>query len=559
MQTNDNDSLNTFEGLTVSAWIKPDTITGHHSMLSKWGKENANFEWDFYIQDGKLSLMLNAEDSECGGTETFAFVESRLIAAKKWTHVTATYDGSKIRFYVNGTVYSASSQSKMPIAELCDTAEKMRLGVSGYYDNDYIGYTDEVKISNYAKSNKEVCEQEMGYKWQIAASKCKPVDFDKDGYTVVQGDCDDLNPQKYPGNGCSAVNGGNLRGQNSTDESGDGRYGFEDKNFDFENRNVKSNDILSQQIVFAGTTSESSVNSPSLNFQPSKSESSMASQSSMTATTTYSLYYYFQDHLGDTAVVTDETGNIIEAMDYLPFGGVNIDQRYSSDYDADYTFTGKEKDAEEGLFYFGARYYNDVTGKFTSIDPALMEIGHLMNILADPQQFNSYSYVGNNPLAFIDANGKVPDPTDVVVVACGLAAPLCWGAKEAAETLIIVGGYYLIEKFLSDSTDTINDQSQEKENKKTLSDEEKEVIETEIKGLEKGIKSQEKRIKEHEEKLKDPEKALDDPVKKEEFKNNPQYREGVKEYWRKEIKDAQEQIIKNQNKINELESKLESN
>ncbi|MBI2464436.1 DUF4105 domain-containing protein [Candidatus Peregrinibacteria bacterium] len=402
---NDNDSLSYYQGLTVSAWIKPDTVTGHHSMLSKWGKENSNWEWDFYIQDGKLSLMLNAEDSECGGTETFAYVESRLIAAKKWTHVTATYDGSTIRFYINGTAYPASSQSKMPIEELCDTAEKVRLGVSGYYDNDYIGYTDEVKISNYAKSNKEVCEQEMGYKWQMAASKCKPVDFDKDGYTVVQGDCDDLNPQKYSGNGCSAVDAEISMINTST---------FNDtSNLDVLKSGEASSSDDNEEILSSteGTLSKESRGSSPLFSTHSFTDQEIPRRYLLASKSNFqdsqvphsTVYYFLQDHLGNTTVVTDEQGNIVEVMDYLPFGSMNVHETYGS-HESDYTFTGKEKDSEEDLYYFGARYLSDSTSRFTSVDPVSRFVDS-DNYFKDPQQWNFYSYTRNNPINFIDFLG----------------------------------------------------------------------------------------------------------------------------------------------------------
>jgi RHS repeat-associated protein len=64
----------------------------------------------------------------------------------------------------------------------------------------------------------------------------------------------------------------------------------------------------------------------------------------------------------------------------------------------DIKFTGKERDAETGLDYFGARYYSGAQGRFTSPDPLG---GHL----ADPQTLNRYAYVRNNPLRFNDPTG----------------------------------------------------------------------------------------------------------------------------------------------------------
>jgi len=69
--------------------------------------------------------------------------------------------------------------------------------------------------------------------------------------------------------------------------------------------------------------------------------------------------------------------------------------------------TGKERDSESGLDYFGARYYGSALGRFTSPDPA----GIMKQKLLDPQQWDMYAYVRNNPLGLVDENGKWP--TDI--------------------------------------------------------------------------------------------------------------------------------------------------
>ena len=66
-------------------------------------------------------------------------------------------------------------------------------------------------------------------------------------------------------------------------------------------------------------------------------------------------------------------------------------------------FTGKERDSETGLDYFGARYFSAAQGRFTSVDP-LMASAHA----SDPQSWNRYAYALNNPLKFIDENGMAP-------------------------------------------------------------------------------------------------------------------------------------------------------
>jgi RHS repeat-associated protein len=65
-------------------------------------------------------------------------------------------------------------------------------------------------------------------------------------------------------------------------------------------------------------------------------------------------------------------------------------------------FPGKERDAESGLDYFGARYYSNGLGRFTSGDPKIIGKQRMF----DPQQWNMYSYVRNNPLIYVDPDGR---------------------------------------------------------------------------------------------------------------------------------------------------------
>jgi RHS repeat-associated protein len=107
-------------------------------------------------------------------------------------------------------------------------------------------------------------------------------------------------------------------------------------------------------------------------------------------------HYYLSDHLDSTSMVVSAAGAIEEESDYYPFGtevvvasGVNK-----------YKFTGKERDTETGLDYFSARYYGNAFGRFITPDP-LMSSGHPY----DPQSWNRYTYVLNNPLRYTDPTG----------------------------------------------------------------------------------------------------------------------------------------------------------
>ncbi|MCZ2155101.1 MAG: hypothetical protein LC114_14585 [Bryobacterales bacterium] len=64
--------------------------------------------------------------------------------------------------------------------------------------------------------------------------------------------------------------------------------------------------------------------------------------------------------------------------------------------------TGKEREAETGLDYFGARYLSGVPRWWTSPDPVIVTPARM----EDPQRFNLYAYARNNPFRFIDPRGE---------------------------------------------------------------------------------------------------------------------------------------------------------
>ncbi|HEY9284951.1 MAG TPA: RHS repeat-associated core domain-containing protein [Pyrinomonadaceae bacterium] len=116
------------------------------------------------------------------------------------------------------------------------------------------------------------------------------------------------------------------------------------------------------------------------------------------------------DHLGTPRMVLDQTGTLsgVKRHDYLSFGGElpagaggrTAARGYSQTDNLRQQFTGYERDAETGLDYARARFYANVQGRFTSVDPA--------NAGADPhdpQSWNGYSYVLNRPLSLVDPNG----------------------------------------------------------------------------------------------------------------------------------------------------------
>jgi RHS repeat-associated protein len=89
-----------------------------------------------------------------------------------------------------------------------------------------------------------------------------------------------------------------------------------------------------------------------------------------------------------------------------PYG--KIQHTWVNTYQPKLQFSGKEREAETGLDYFGARYYANGQYRFVSVDPIISKEGAVSN----PQLWNLYAYCRNNPITFIDPNGK----TDITIV-----------------------------------------------------------------------------------------------------------------------------------------------
>jgi len=108
-----------------------------------------------------------------------------------------------------------------------------------------------------------------------------------------------------------------------------------------------------------------------------------------------SISYYHQDHLGSSSIVTDSNGNKIEEVYYYPFGGTRAD---TGSVSMNHKYTSQEFDSETGLYYYNARYYNPSLGRFISPDTIIPDP-------SNPQAFNRYSYVLNNPIMYTDPSG----------------------------------------------------------------------------------------------------------------------------------------------------------
>jgi RHS repeat-associated protein len=141
---------------------------------------------------------------------------------------------------------------------------------------------------------------------------------------------------------------------------------------------------------------------------------------------------YSVDHLGSPRLITNFSKNKIGYHTYMPFGEEWTPANATQEGNPK-KFTGHERDADFGgdnvhLDYMHARYYSPVQGRFLSPDP-LVGAGAMTN----PQRWNRYSYVGNNPLRYTDPTGRCVEPAD-----CAAELVLTFMPHTIAATVAII-------------------------------------------------------------------------------------------------------------------------
>ena len=129
--------------------------------------------------------------------------------------------------------------------------------------------------------------------------------------------------------------------------------------------------------------------------------------------------YQYANHLGSAVLETDEDGDPISYEEYHPYGTTAY-RSAKPGFDLSlkrYRFSGKERDDETGLYYFGARYYAPWLGRWTSCDPA--------GFVSGP---NLFRYCANTPVVLSDPTGmqemdrRFALPPDIANVPSGASA-----------------------------------------------------------------------------------------------------------------------------------------
>lgn len=124
-------------------------------------------------------------------------------------------------------------------------------------------------------------------------------------------------------------------------------------------------------------------------------------------------YYFHNDALGSTSLITNSQQNIVEQAVYKPYGEIHRNEpRLGEPFGERRKFTGHEYDHESRLYYMGARYYDAILGRF--ISPDRVALHH-----EDPQDLNRYTYARNNPTTLVDLTGEKFSWVNFIIAVAG--------------------------------------------------------------------------------------------------------------------------------------------
>jgi RHS repeat-associated protein len=107
------------------------------------------------------------------------------------------------------------------------------------------------------------------------------------------------------------------------------------------------------------------------------------------------VFYFLTDHLGSTTVTVNSSGNPVGELRYQAFGATRF---ASGEPGTEYRYTGQRELSEIGLYFYRARWFDPALARFVQADT-------IVPGATNPQAWDRYSYVRNNPLRYVDPTG----------------------------------------------------------------------------------------------------------------------------------------------------------
>lgn len=139
----DSPQLNFKRAMSIAVLINAESTAGEQTVLGKWAEPDA---YALSVRDGEYVFTLGFEGGVWGRIEELTAPAN---AAPAWTRLVATYDGSAMRLYADGTLL-AERPTK---GKLQQSARPL---VIGAHPAQFRGGIDDVRLYNYALSTEEI-------------------------------------------------------------------------------------------------------------------------------------------------------------------------------------------------------------------------------------------------------------------------------------------------------------------------------------------------------------------------------------------------------------------
>jgi RHS repeat-associated protein len=293
-----------------------------------------------------------------------------------------------------------------------DKANRLTSGDFGYYSGSWhttsaydinsLDYYDDGEIENIARYKQDGTDNYLVYTYQTGKNRLSSIYDPSTGHTYyftydangnVTGDT-------HRGIAFIIYNINNLPGYVYKTDSTEQHYAYDPEGSRVQ-KWVKNNGSYTYTYYFNGQEGNTYAvclgpNSANLTFNILGAGLDSIGQVKVESNSVTGRYYYLKDHLGNIKVTVDGSGNVVGYDDYYPFGEIMPGRsEVPSGADARYKFTGKEKDSETGLYYFGRRNYDSWFGGWDEVDPMEKKYPGL----------SPYLYCEDNPIDRTDPNG----------------------------------------------------------------------------------------------------------------------------------------------------------
>lgn len=455
---------------TLSGWFRFESIPSSgdaYTLISKGRGDDNKRGYTLRLDENsgtKLLLRLSSN-----GTNQEDNYQSWSPSANTWYHIAATYNGTTVKFYVNGSQVGSDHSSSM--SSIYNNNRPFKIGSqedsAGNPEGVYDGLVDDVRVWSRTLTALEIASlysdptsfsngSNLQGHWHFNNNSNdssgnsntltevnSPVYSTTVAYSSSSGTQE---PDSYTYNGTGYANPhaptsvyANFATTTYTyDANGNvTRAGTWNYVWDYRNRMIAAGngsgtttyayDHNNQRV--RKVTASATTTYPTKYFEKTQTGSAATTTSYLWTTDTLiatvegngsatTTSYIHPDHLGSTNAVTNADGEVVKTLDYYPYGSERINSGITA---IDRTYIGQYIDPETDLQYLNARYLNPMNAQFISQDPihiliadrnAVNQVSGVQQVklLMDPQQLNSYNYARNNPVINKDPKGTCLEP-----------------------------------------------------------------------------------------------------------------------------------------------------